>query len=97
MILSLERMCSFLWFPYKTASIAYIALCIFLTAVKKSAHNALGIYNHTIIWICSSVCLSANYSAVFGPIDPKLGRKVHGQIAFPQAANSNVLTIILIR
>ena len=23
-----------------------------------------------------SVCLSVNYSAVFGPIDPKLGRKV---------------------
>ncbi len=23
-----------------------------------------------------SVCLSANYSTVFGPIDPKLGRKV---------------------
>ncbi len=33
-------------------------------------------YHHTIIWICPSVCLSANYSAVFGPIDPKLGRNV---------------------
>ncbi len=32
--------------------------------------------HHTIIWICPSVCLSANYSAVFLPIDPKLGRKV---------------------
>ncbi len=29
---------------------------------------------HTIIWICPSICLSANYSAIFGPINPKLGR-----------------------
>ena len=33
-------------------------------------------YNHTIIWICSSVRLLPIYSAVSGPIATKLGRKV---------------------
>ncbi len=36
----------------------------------------LSILNHTIIWICPSVCLLAIFSTVRRPIDPKLGRPI---------------------
>ena len=39
-------------------------------------NNKPAFHNHTIIWICPSVCLFTIYSAVCGPIATKVGRNV---------------------
>ncbi len=46
--------------------------------------------NHTIIWICPSVCLLAIFSDVCGSIETKLGRAAgYGICTDPPAVNND--------